>query len=179
MKNWQFNGLFLALIMAALFTVLQSNRPEANADFNTETAAFAGSNTVGGYVRANYRLDTLGVASDTIGLYSRNSTTLANVTANKYYLNAKYTPLISLYTLDLSITRTTLSGTPVAKVYLEKSSTTTPTAGGWLTVDSTTTTSGVGQISVSEMRGEIYRLRVKNTSGSVAYKIDCLLKKKT
>ncbi len=156
MKNITFRFLFGAFVLCLLGISLQS----------------AGSKGPSEKIRAIYRLDTItNTEVDTFGLTKRTSTTANNALAS-------YEPLISLYTLDVSVVRTSISGTPNVKVYLEKSATTTPTATGWLTIDSTTTTSGVGQISISEMRGEIYRFRVKGTgTQSTSYKMDCLLKK--
>jgi hypothetical protein len=184
MKNTIFKITFGVFIACLLALALQSFSPSkavekeaeivkvetVETDFGKAEMFFA----VGGYVRANYRKDTIAnTAADTIGLVSRTSTTQANA-------NASYTPLLSLYSLDLSVVRANLSGTTTLAVYLDKSSTTTPTAGGWILVDSTSTaTAGAAQIKISELTGEVYRIRIKGRgTQSSTYKIDCLLKKK-
>lgn len=184
MKNTIFKITFAGLVACLLALALQSfspsKTPEKEADIvkletvESEAGKAQFFYAVGGYVRANYRKDTISnTAADTIGLVSRTSTTLANS-------STAYTPLLSLYSLDLSVVRANLSGTTTLAVYLDKSSTTTPTAGGWILVDSTSTaTAGAAQIKISEMTGEIYRIRVKGRgTQSSTYKIDCLLKKK-
>ena len=172
MKNWQFNTLFLALVMCLLGAVMQSAGNRETSQERAEMEAL-GANSVGGYFRTNYRLDTItNTEIDTIGVLSRNSTTANNALAS-------YTPFLSLYAYDLTVNRTSLTGTANVKVYLDKSTTTAPTATAWMVIDSTTTTSGVGQIKISEMTGEIYRLRVKGTgTQSTSYKLNGLAKKK-
>lgn len=177
MKNTIFKFLFAALAVCLLGLALQSAGNKATEAEKEEISALNSGGTyfaaVGGYVRANYRLDTITNGElDTIGLVGRNSTTLNNAVAS-------YTPFISLYTLDVMVTRTIINGTPSVKVFLEKSATTIPTAGGWLTIDSTSSVTGTANIKVSEITGEIYRLRVKGVgTQNTAYKINCLLKKK-
>jgi hypothetical protein len=187
MKNNVFRFLFLGLALAILGLSLQSFTPVKSAEFIGGSAAEWHAPmslemlAVGGYVRANYRLDTLAnTNADTIGIYSRTSTTLANVAAGKYYLNAQYTPFLSLYTADITIEKKNLTGTTTVALYLEKSATTVPTTTGWVLVDSTSTAAaGVTQIRITDLTGEIYRLRVKGRgTQSSTYKIDCLFKKK-
>lgn len=180
MKNWQFNTLFLALILCLTGAVLQSAGNRETSQERAEMEAL-GANSVGGYFRANYRLDTItNNAADTFGIYSRNSTTTANVTANKYYLNAKYTPFLSLYTGDITIEKKNLSGTTSVTLYIEKSGTTIPSTTNWILVDSiSAATAGVSQIKISEMTGEIYRARVKGRgTQSSTYLTTGLFKKK-
>lgn len=175
-----FRILFTAFVACLLGLSLQSFKPlpveEAPAKVmglkSWHAPMVAQAYAVGGYVRTNYRLDTItNTEKDTFGLVSRNSTTAANALAS-------YTPFLSLYTLDLTINRINISGTTSVKLYLDKSATTTPTAAGWMLVDSTSTTSGVGQIRIVELTGEIYRLRVVGTgTQSSSYKVNGLLKK--
>ena len=177
-----FKFLFVGLVACLLGIALQAFAPSKSPEAVSETpdkiveTGFGKAEyfwAVGGYVRSIYKQDTItNTEADTIGLVSRTSTTTANS-------SSAYTPLISLYSTDISIKRTNSTGTTNVKMYLDKSSTTTPTATGWLTIDSTSTTGvGAGQISRSEMLGEIYRLRVVGTgTQSTIYKIDGLSKK--
>jgi hypothetical protein len=185
MKNTIFKITFGVFIACLLALALQSFSPSktmekeaeivkvetVETDFGKAEMFFAG---VGGYVRTNYRQDTITNAElDTIGLVARNSTTLANALAS-------YTPFLSLYTLNLKINRVNATGTTSIKLYLDESATATPTAGGWVTIDSTTTTAaGVGIINRTDLLGEVYRLRVKGAgTQSTYYTITGLHKKK-
>ena len=185
MKNTIFKFLFAGFVACLLGLALQAFAPSKTVEKEAEVVkveTVTGENgeaakmywAVGGYVRTNYRLDTITNAElDTFGLVSRTSTTAANALAS-------YTPFISLYSLDLSIRRTNISGTTSVKMYLDKSATTTPTATGWLTVDSTSTTGAtVGQISRSELLGEIYRVRIVGAgTQSSSYLVQGIAKKK-
>ncbi len=185
MKNSTFKILFLGLVIAALGFALQGFGPAKTVEKEAEVIKVENVTNengeaakmyyaVGGYVRTNYKQDTITNAElDTFGLVSRTSTTAANALAS-------YTPFISLYSLNLKIKRTNISGTTSVKMYLDESATTTPTATGWVTVDSTTTTGAtVGIINRSELLGEIYRVRIvgAGTQSSI-YKVDGILKKK-
>ncbi len=185
MKNTIFKFAFLGLMICLLGLALQAFAPAKTVEKEAEVVkveTVTNENgeaakmywAVGGYVRSIYRLDTItNTEEDTIGLVSRTSTTANNAVAS-------YTPFISLYTIDLSIKKTNISGTTTVAMYLEKSATTTPTTTGWVLVDSTSTaTAGVGVISRTELLGETYRLRVKGRgTQSTSYKIDGLAKKK-
>lgn len=184
MKNTIFKITFGVFVACLLALALQSFSPSKAVEKEAEIVKVetieseAGEKSqlyfaVGGYVRTNYKQDTITSGEkDTIGLVSRTSTTQANALAS-------YTPFLSLYTLDLNIVKTNLSGTTTVAMYLDKSSTTVPTATGWIFVDSTTTaTAGAAKIALTQLPGEIYRIRVSGRgTQSTIYKIDGLAKK--
>ena len=184
-NNTVFKFLFAGFIACLLGLALQSFAPFKAAEKEAEVVKVenvTGENgeaakmywAVGGYYRTNYRLDTITNAEqDTFGLVSRTSTTAANALAS-------YSPFLSLYSLNLKIRRTNISGTTSVKMYLDESVTTTPTATGWVTVDSTTTTGAtVGIINRSELLGEIYRIRIVGAgTQSSSYLVQGIAKKK-
>ena len=183
-NNTVFKFLFAGFVACILGLDLQGFTPSKTAEtpaevVKVETVENEGEKSqlywaVGGHYRTNYRLDTITNAElDTFGLVSRTSTTAANALAS-------YTPFISLYSLNLKIRRTNISGTTSVKMYLDESVTTTPTATGWVTVDSTTTTGAtVGIINRSELLGEIYRVRIVGAgTQSSSYLVQGIAKKK-
>ena len=135
MKNTIFKFAFLGLMICLLGLALQAFAPAKTVEKEAEVVkveTVTNENgeaakmywAVGGYVRTNYKQDTITYTeADTFGLVSRTSTTAANALAS-------YTPLISRYTLDLNIVKTTRTGTTTVAMYLEKSATTTPTTTG-------------------------------------------------
>lgn len=183
-NNTVFKFLFAGFVACLLGLALQAFAPAKTVEKEAEVVkveTVTNENgeaakmywAVGGYVRTNYRQDTITDGEkDTIGLVSRTSTTAANALAS-------YTPFISLYTLDLNIVKTNASGTTTVAMYLDKSSTTVPTATGWIFVDSTTTaTAGAAKIALTQLPGEIYRIRVSGRgTQSTRYKIDGIAKK--
>lgn len=184
MKNTIFKFAFLGLMICLLGLALQAFAPAKTVEKEAEVVKVENVTNengeaaklyyaVGGYVRTNYKQDTItDTEADTIGLVSRTSTTAANALAS-------YTPFISLYTLDLNIVKTNRTGTTTVAMYLDKSSTKVPTAAGWQLVDSTSTAVvGAHQISLTQLRGEIYRIRVKGRgTQSTIYNIEGMAKK--
>ena len=165
--------LFAAFVACILGLALQSFGDRQTVEEKAEKAALGPINQVGGYVRANYRLDTItNTGRDTFGLVGRNSTTLRNAVAS-------YTPFLSLYTFDLMITRRAISGTPNVRVYLDKAATNPATVTGWVTIDSTIAVAGNSNIKISEITGELYRLRINGAGTHITeFKVNCVMKKK-
>jgi len=163
------NILFLIFGLIGLFAVgsaFDSHNAQGAAQSEDDYAV------VGGNVQYNFRLDTItNTELDTIPLGKPNSNNIVASPVN----------FMSLYTYDIAVLRTSISGTHNVKVYLDRSlTTTTGTATDWFTIDSTSATTATPAIMRStDATGAKYRLRIKGTgTQSSSYKIWTLWKKK-
>lgn len=103
-------------------------------------------------------------------LYSVAADTITNTENDTITIPAKFK---TNYQINVSVVRTSLSGTHNVKLYLDESNLLTGTT-DWRVIDSTSTTSAtVATIRQSVLYGLRYRVRVSGTgSQSSRYKLD-------
>lgn len=160
--------LFLIFGLIGLFAVGSAFDSPNAPDAAQSEAAFA----VGDNNSYHFRLDTITNAEiDTIPLGKPNANNIVASPVN----------FMSLFTYDIAILRTSISGTHNVKVYLDRSLTSASgTALDWFTIDSTSATTATPAIMRStDATGAKYRLRIKGTgTQSSSYRIWSLWKKK-
>lgn len=157
------NLIFLIFGLIGLFAIGSAfDKPESEDD----------DAVVGSSNQYNFRLDTITNAElDTIPIGKPNANNIVSNPVN----------FMSLFTYDIAILRTSISGTHSVKVYLDRSlTTTTGTATDWFTIDSTSATTATRAIMRStDATGAKYRLRVVGAgTQSSSYRIWTLWKKK-
>lgn len=180
MKNKSIYGAIFGLLalFAVVFSAQAFKAPDNSGKSESvmqETAALAAptATSVGGFSPFNYRKDTITNAEiDTFLIGKRDNSTWNTVSTATNFL--------SLYTYDISILRTSLSGTHNVKIYLDKSNASSGTPTDWFTIDSTsTTTATTAMLRSTDATGIRYRLRIKGTgTQSSAFTIWSMWKKK-